>query len=63
MNEKVKLKVDGMSKEEQEKRLRELNEKTGITHPRVEPPPQSTLDEAEEREYLKMKLNYPNITE
>jgi hypothetical protein len=59
----VRLNVDNMSTDQREKRLRELNEELDITRPRVEPSPQSTLDEAEEREYLKKKLNYPNISE
>ena len=45
-----------MSKAEKEKRLDELNQKLGITHPnkRVE----YEQEEMEEREWLKKKLGY-----
>src|ERR1700756_789654 len=53
---KRKIRLLAMSKAEKEKRLDELNQKLGITHPnkRVE----YAQEEMEEREWLKKKLGY-----
>ena len=62
MQEETKKRLDGMTREEQERRLAELNRKLGITEP-VEishgaAPPMGDLEEMEEREYLKKLLGY-----
>ena len=56
MKTKRKIRLLAMSKAEKEKRLDELNQKLGITHPnkRVE----YEQEEMEEREWLKKKLGY-----
>ena len=64
MKRDTKAKIDGMTPQEQEDRLMELNGKLGVTNPYStsggNPPPVQDLDEFEEREYLKQKLGYSN---
>lgn len=56
MKTKRKILLLAISKAEKEKRLDELNQKLGITHPheRIE----FDREEMEEREWLKRKLGY-----
>jgi hypothetical protein len=64
MREETKKRVDGMTREEQERRLAELSQKYGVTNPQSisggkTPPGHDAIEfieEMEEREYLKEKL-------
>lgn len=60
MENDIKARIDKMTKQEQEKRLAELNEKLGITYPQNlaedGSPGTVSIEEREEREYLKAKL-------
>ncbi len=65
MNEKeISARVDRMTREEQESRIEELNQKLGITSPHSiaggKNPPPNLLEEAIERDYLKKVLGYSN---
>ena len=58
----IKSKIQRMSNEEREKRLEELNKKTGITSPQSTSggvtPPAGDMDELIERNLLKKALGY-----
>ena len=58
----TKARIDGMTPQEREDRLMELNHKLGVTNPHStaggKTPHVQDLDEFEEREYLKQKLGY-----
>jgi len=53
---KTKIRLLAMSKATKEKRLDELNQKLGITHPDILT--EDDQKEMEEREWLKKKLGY-----
>lgn len=60
--EALKDKIQRMTNEDREKRLDELNNKTGVTSPHSTsggtPPPTADMDELYERELLKKALGY-----
>ena len=56
MKAKTKIRLLAMSKVMKEKRLDELNQKLGITHPDILT--EYDQEEMEERQWLKKKLGY-----
>ena len=59
MTEETKQRLQKMSQAEKEKRFKELNE--SVAHPEAlvgDNPPEITLDDMEERQWLKRHLGY-----
>lgn len=64
MKNDIKGRIDRMTMQERENRLAELNEKLGITYPQNlaegGSPGTGNVEEWEEREYLKTKVDLKN---